>query len=196
MILENSKNDRGEGGDRRLTDRRIVRCGLSSQNGFALVTAIIISVAVFVLIIGMLYFTTKSTTMTGAGKRYATACEAADGVVEMVKDGIMNSDSLPNGFPTVCNENYNFSWAVGQVSTYCTLNFSSLQGTVLGTTYNATAKIYLTGSGVGAGYRIEFPPRAYAGGGNGISSVYRIYLKVTGPNNASCENSVLFRNFK
>jgi Tfp pilus assembly protein PilX len=169
---------------------------MSNESGFALIMALVISLAVFILIVGMLYFTTRSTTMTGAGKRYATACEAADGVVEIVKDAVMHSDSLPAGFPTACTESYDFTWAVGQVSQICTLNFTSLQGTVLGTTYNATAKINMTGSGVSPGYRIEFPPRAYAGGGNGISSVYRIYIKVAGPNNTSCENSVLFRNFK
>jgi hypothetical protein len=194
--MKMSRNSMRRKTDGRQLSRTADRFRLSNEDGFALVTAIIISAAVMVLIIGMLYFTTRSTTMTGAGKRYATACEAADGVVEMVKDAIMHSDSLPAGFPAACNESYDFSWAVGQTSQKCTLNFSSLQGTVLGTTYTATAKINMTGSGVSPGYRIEFPPRAYAGGGNGISSVYRIDISVTGPNNASCENSVLFRNFK
>jgi hypothetical protein len=168
---------------------------LSNQTGFALVTAIIISFAVFSLIIGILYFATKSTTMSGAGKRYATACQAADGAIEMMKDGLMHSDSLPPGFPTACDEGYAFTYAVGLPSTACTMNITSLQGTVLGTTYQATAKIYMAASYVQPGYRIEFPPRGYAGGSSGIAKIFRINMKVTGPDNAGCENSVLFRYF-
>jgi hypothetical protein len=167
---------------------------LSNQTGFALVTAIIISFAVFSLIIGILYFATKSTTMSGAGKRYATACEAADGAIEMMKDGVMHSDSLPPGFPTTCNESYAFSYAVGIPSTACTMNIASLQGTVLGTSYQATAKIYMAATYMVPGWKIDFPPTGSAGM-SGMAKIYRINMKVTGANNAGCENSVLFRYF-
>ncbi len=168
---------------------------LLNQNGFALITALIISIAVFSLIFAMLYFVTQSTIMSGAGKRYATASEAADGAVEMVKDGVMHSDSLAPNFPVNCNEGMSFTRAVGIMSQNCTLNITSLQGT-LGTTYNATATVSMTGTRHLPGYRIEFPPKAYAGGTIGVERAYKIDVKVTGPNNTGCENSVLFRHVK
>jgi len=194
-MRQETRNTINKGKSRRKPGRTMVCLRLSNQTGFALVTAIIISFAVFSLIIGILYFATKSTTMSGAGKRYATACEAADGAIEMMKDGVMHSDSLPPGFPTTCSEGYAFTYAVGLPATACTMNITSLQGTVLGTSYQATAKIYMAASYVQPGYRIEFPPRGYAGGSSGIAKIFRINMKVTGANNAGCENSVLFRYF-
>jgi len=176
--------------------RTLGQSALKNQQGFALVTAIIISVAVFVLITGMLYFATKSTTMSGVGKRYATACEAADGLAEIMKDAIMHSDSPPAGVPAICSgsgENYNFSYAVGTQSTPCTMSLT-LPGAV-GTIYQALVNINMTAIARSGGYSAEFPPRGYAGGGNGTSEIFRIDLKVTGPNNTQCENSILYRYF-
>jgi hypothetical protein len=172
---------------------------LSNQNGFALVTAIIISVAVFIMIVGMLYFVTKSTTMSGMGKTYTTSCEAADGTAEIVKDGIVNLASLAQlstGIPTTCNEGYSFYTAATTVSQPCTINLT-LPG-ALGTTYQALATITMSGFKIQPGYRIEFPPKAYAGGGNGIIDNYKIAIQVVGggTNNTKCENTVFYRNFK
>lgn len=177
------------------TGRALVSFRLSNQKGFALVTAIIISVAVFVMIIGMLYFVTKSTTMSGLGKQYATACEAADGAAEILKDGIVNLTQLPSGMPSTCNEGYSFNLAATTFSKPCTMNLT-LPG-VLGTTYQVLVTVTMTGYKVSSGYRIEFPPKPYAGGGNGIIDTYKFAIQVVGggSNNTKCENSVLYRNF-
>jgi hypothetical protein len=193
MMILNMKS----GVDKRINGKgasnALGQLGFSNESGFALVTAIIISVVVFVMISALLYFAMKSTTMSGAGKRYATACQANDGIIEMLKDGIMHLDSLPGGFPVTCQENYDFTWAMGKQNTVCTLNFT-VPG--LGTTYSAVATVYMAGFGVQPGYRIEFPPRAYAGGGNGISTMYRFDVQVTAPNNTRCDNAALYRNYK
>lgn len=196
-MMQNTRNSKSleEIGIR--SKRTLVQPVLKNQNGFALVTAIIISVAVFVLITGMLYFSTRSTSMSGVGKRYATACEAADGLGEIMKDAIMHPDSPPAGVPAICSgsgESYNFSYAAGTQSTPCTMSIS-LPGTI-GTTYQALVNVMMTAIARSGGYSVEFPPRGYAGGGNGTSQIFRIDLKVTGPNNTRCENSILYRNFK
>ncbi len=71
-------------------------CLLSTKNGVALVAALVITLAVAVLTIGTLYVVTQSTAMSGAGKRYATASEAADGSIEVMKAAIQ---LLANGEP-------------------------------------------------------------------------------------------------
>ena len=61
---------------------------IGNERGIALVMALIITLVVFLLIMSTIYVTTTSTKISGAGKRYASASEAADGAVEVMKDAI------------------------------------------------------------------------------------------------------------
>ncbi|OGW29542.1 MAG: hypothetical protein A2X56_12970 [Nitrospirae bacterium GWC2_57_13] len=170
------------------------RTGVRTERGVALVTALIVTLVVFLLIMSTLYVITTSTSMSGAGKRYATAADAGDGVVELTKElitVIWRDDDRPPAFPTEpCDgETYDVAYAVATLNTKCTQTLT-LPG--IGTSYTATVTIeYLYAVGQ-AGSRIEFPPR-YVAGMSGVGLYYRIITIVTGPNNTTAENSVLYR---
>ena len=163
---------------------------LPTEQGIALVIALMISLAVMVLIISTLYFVTQSASMSGAGKRYATASEAADGAVEVMKDAVNlilvgePVDSLPiadNDPPCLLN-------AVFSDDQSCTTTLT-LPGTV--GDFNASIVIMRLYSSPIPGGRIEF---ARAGGGAPTTAIYyRINTIVTGKGGTRAETSALYR---
>ncbi len=162
---------------------------LGSEKGIALVMALIISLTIMMLVAGVLYFTIQSTSISGAGKRYSTAEEAADGAVEIIKEGInsvQRTDPVPNiiNDPSDCFVNATITRGVD-----CTTLTINLPGTV--GTYTATATLQNLFTVALPGSRIEF---ARAGGIPATAVYYRIIVNVTDPTNTiKAENSVLYR---
>lgn len=163
------------------------------QKGLALVTTIIMTFAIMVMATGTLYFLNLSTNMSGAGKKYATALEAADGSVDLAKETInltWAGSPPPAVFtPGTCPPN-----AIVMKDTPC-------QGTVtlpaaLNGTYQATITITRLSDSISlVGGRIEFPPDNSGGGAAAKTAVlYRIATSVVGPDNTMAENSVLYRH--
>ncbi len=157
------------------------------EKGIALVTALIITLVVFLLVGSVWYATMKSTRMSS--HIYADACEAADGAIQMSKDAInqaMVGDPAPSVFSGTfsnCLRNN-----VTTVNATCTS-----QLTLPGTMGDFTASVNLTPIFQG-NIRLattRFPPSST---GNTSSVFYRIVTVVTGPGNAQCENAVVYRN--
>jgi hypothetical protein len=164
---------------------------LSTDKGIALVMAILISLAVMLLVISTLYFICRSTSVSGAGKRYATASEAADGAVEVMKDAInlilMGEpvSSLPivdAGTPcladSVVNENLS-----------CTTSLT-LPGTDFFADYKANITVMRLYTSTILGSRLEF---ARAGGVPTTAVYYRINTVVSGPGSTRAETTALYR---
>jgi hypothetical protein len=61
---------------------------LCADKGIALVMTLVVSLAGLAIATGIIYFLIQSIAMSAAGKRYATASEAADGAVEVMKDAV------------------------------------------------------------------------------------------------------------
>ncbi len=164
----------------------------ANERGVALTMALIITLVVFLLVISTMYVVTTSTSISGAGKRYATACEAADGAVEVMKDSIhrmMNGDpvsrlqvteQVPDELAQVLSEDNR--------STIVNLK---LEGTGLFTTYNATITVHRLYAKALPGHRLEFARAAGASGGTAI--YFRISTVVNGPNNTKAESTALYR---
>lgn len=162
---------------------------VANEKGIALVIALLMSVAIMALAAGVLYFITQATGMSGAGKRYATASEAADGAVNVIKDTInltMWGEPPAAGlFPGVnC-----LSTAILTEGSLCTTTIT-LPGTV-GGSYTATITLLRLYSVALPGGRLEFARSA--GGLSSTAIFYRINSTVTGPNNTRAENSALYR---
>jgi len=165
---------------------------MRNNKGIALVMALIITLVVFLLIMSTIYVTTTSTTISGAGKRYASASEAADGAVEVMKDAINLTmygeaiSTLPfdpattSGLVTALSQN--------NVPTDVTL---TLTGTVLASSYTAKITVERLYSKSIPGGRLEFGRSA--GGSGGTAVFFRISTIVTGPNNSTAETTALYR---
>ena len=165
---------------------------IKEERGVALVAALMISLSVMLLIVSTVYFVLHSTSISGAGKRYATASEAADGAVEVMKDTINliimgeTVSSLPIVDPSspclvdsVLNE---------QISCTTTL---TLPGSSLFSDYNAQITVMRLYASWLPGSRLEF---ARAGGGAPTTAVYfRINTIVKGPGSTRAETSALYR---
>jgi Tfp pilus assembly protein PilX len=163
---------------------------IRNDRGMALITSLLLSLGIMIMVMGVLYFITQSTTMSGAGKRYATAAEAADGAIEVAKDTInltMWGEPVAGVFPSsnclataILNQ--------GDQGTCASSSFS-LPG--VSGTYTATVRILRLYSVALPGNRIEF---ARGGGAvSGTAIYYRITSSVTGPGNTKAESSVLYR---
>jgi Tfp pilus assembly protein PilX len=164
---------------------------LTTDRGVALVMALLISLAVSLLIVSTIYFIIQSTNISGAGKRYATASEAADGAVEIAKDAISlilmgePASSLPVVDPdppclvnSVLNENES-----------CT---AALKLPAKGLLSSYSARITITrlyASSVGS--RIEF-----ARSGSGDAVYFRINTVVMGPAGTRAETTALYRHIR
>lgn len=166
---------------------------LSANHGIALVAALVITLAVTIFITGTLYVVTQSTMMSGAGKRYSTAAEAADGSIEIMKAAVQliargePAAALPivDSSPGCLVEAVLFLENV-PCTTSLTLPASDLFS-------NYSAKITLTRlfSSQLPGSRLEFPKS-----GNGPPSTaiyYRINAIVTGAAGIKAETSALYR---
>jgi hypothetical protein len=166
---------------------------LSTKRGVALVAALVIALAVSVLIIGTLYVVTQSTVMSGAGKRYTTASEAADGSIEVMKAAIQliakgeSVSSLPiiDSNPPCLVEAILFEENVP-----CTTTLT-LPGSELFSNYEAQITLMRLYASPLPGSRIEFPKS-----GVGLPSTaiyYRISAIVSGPGSTRAETSALYR---
>lgn len=162
---------------------------LQNERGIALVISLMISLVVMLTIIGVLYFIIQSTTMSGAGKRYATAAEAADGAVEVMKDAvnlIMVGEPIST-LPIVDDTPPCLLNAVLTENQICTTTIN-LPGTVSG--FTATVVLERLYSSTLSGGRLEF---ARGGGAPTTGVYYRINTVVAGASGTSAETTALYR---
>lgn len=159
-----------------------------NQKGIALVTALILTLAIMAMATGVLYFINYSITLSSAGKRYATAAAASDGGVDLAKDAIyqiMYGNSPPTGFAAACLIN-----AVTVENAPCSVTVT-LPGT-MSASYNVTVTVTRLYTDSLAGGRIEFARSA--GGAPSAAVYYRITTLVASTSdNTTAENAVLYR---
>ncbi|MBI5874448.1 MAG: hypothetical protein HZB81_01130 [Deltaproteobacteria bacterium] len=174
----------------------ILNAKIMNDKGVALIIALLMSVAIMAMVAGVLYFLNQSTSMSGAGKRYATAAEAADGAVNVMKDSInliMWGESilaLPIQTGNCSAQTYDLAYAVLNNNAACTTTINLLS-TALGGNYTATVTVTRLYSITLPGGRLEFARSA--GGVSSTAIFYRITTSVTGPDNSVAENSALYR---
>ena len=165
---------------------------LSTNNGVALVAALMISLSVMLLIVSTLYFVLHSTSISGAGKRYATASEAADGAVEVMKDTInlIIMGEPVSSLPIVDSSPPCLVDSVLNERTSCTTTLT-LPGNSLFSDYSAQITVMRLYASSPPGSRLDFP---LAGGGAPTTAVYfRINTIVKGPGSTRAETSALYR---
>jgi len=132
--------------------------------------------------------------MSGAGKRYTTASEAADGSIEIMKTAIQSIArgediaSLPiaDSTPPCLADAILFS-----DNTPCSATLT-LPSSDLFSRYSASVTVTRLYASPLTGSRIEFP-KAY-GGPATTAIYYRINAVVTGEGNAKAETSALYRH--
>jgi hypothetical protein len=163
---------------------------IRNQKGMALIFALMISAAIMAMVVGVLYFINQSTTMSGAGKRYATAEEAADGAINVVKDTInLTFWGEPPAAGLFASGN-NLATAILTEGVDGTATF--LLPSALGGNYQATVTVKRLYSTSLPGGRLEFSRSA--GGLSSQAIFYRITSRVTDPsNNTTAENAALYR---
>jgi hypothetical protein len=174
--------------NRRTTAHRLAK----TQKGVALVMALIITMVVFLLIGSTLYVINTSTSLSGAGKRFATACEAADGAVEVMKDSI-NLVMYGESFAELPLEIQNESQFLDAIATdnHSAEVTLTLPSTVFWSSYTASITVQRLYSKALPGGRLEF---ARSAGGSGGTAVYfKISTIVTGPNNTKAETTAMYR---
>lgn len=166
----------------------------TGSRGIALVTALIVTLVVFMLIMSTMYLVTSSTTMSGAGKRYATAQEAADSSVEVLKEciGLIAHGETVDSLPiTVTSGNLATTVFTEGSSNAATIRLT-LPGTELSSYYEATVKVERLFTKSLPGGRLEFGRSA--GGAGSTAIYYRISATVVGTHNATrAETSALYR---
>ena len=161
---------------------------IRTDDGIALVIALIISLVVMFLIISTVYFVTLSTSMSGAGKRYATVSEAADGAVEVMKDAInlMMAGEPVDALPIADSEPPCLVDSIIEGTAKCTACLV-LPGADFSTAYKANITVMRLYSVDAPGTSIDFLDK------KGTSVYYRINTTVTGPAGTKAETSVLYR---
>ncbi|MFZ3137709.1 MAG: hypothetical protein WA126_10015 [Thermodesulfovibrionales bacterium] len=165
---------------------------IKEERGVALVAALMISLSVMLLIVSTVYFVLHSTSISGAGKRYATASEAADGAVEVMKDSIhpIIMAEPVSSLPIVDSSPPCLVDSVLSEGTSCTTTLT-LPGSSLFSDYNAQITVMRLYTSSLPGSRLDFP---LAGGGAPTTAVYfRINTLVKGPGGARAETSALYR---
>jgi hypothetical protein len=170
----------------------------TNQRGIALVMALLVSAAIMAMILGTLLIINRSTQISGAGKAYNTAEEAADGAVNILKDAVnlaMWGEPMASVFPSAgaCSSGSSVATldAAALLDGSLCITTINLAGTALDTTYTATVTLERLYSVIPPGSRLEFARSA--GGASGAMIFFRITTKVVGPNNTTAENSVLYR---
>lgn len=168
----------------------------SSQSGIALVMAMLMSLAIMVLAVGVLYFVNQSSRMSGAGRRYVSASEAADGAIQLVKETInltMRTDITAlnaltgqaySSADTTC-----IADAIWDEKLPCQQATLTLLGALGKQNYTASISLSRLYTATVPGISVQFPP-------SGISSAatfYKITAIVLGPGGAASEVSVLYR---
>lgn len=168
---------------------------IRNSKGVALVMALIITLVIFLLVGSVMFFLNQSSTMSGVGKRYSTASEAADGAVNVVKDTInlvMWGDPVSSIFPgggACSGQSYVLSEALLSENMPCTTSIT-LPAAMTGS-YTATVTVVRLYSVTLPGGRLEFARTA--GGVASTAVFYRITTMVRGTDNTSAENSALYR---
>lgn len=174
------------------------RDALANQRGIALITALLVSAAIMAMIMGTLLLIDRSTQISGAGRAYSTAEEAADGAVNIMKDAVnlaMWGEPLaavfPNNGDCASGTEATLDAAVLVDNSVCVTSID-LTGTALGTRYTATVTLERLYSVIPPGARMEF---ARASGGTSSALIFfRITTKVVESNSGTtAENSVLYR---
>ncbi len=161
---------------------------LRNEKGIALMTALLMSLVIMLIVLGTHFFTIQSTKISGLGKAYATADEAAAGAVDIVKDSI-NSAFNAGGISALFPSENNFTTALYTTGTVCNTSISLPSS--LGGQFTATISMERLFSRGMPGSRLEFS-RA-AGGAPGTAIYFRITARVDGPNDTRAENSVFYR---
>jgi len=167
---------------------------LASEGGIALVFALIMSLAIMAMAAGVLYFVNQSTQISGAGKNYATASEAADGAVNLMKDVINLTLRADPDLADLLTQTWEDPPAC----------IATAEAVLNNDTWDETNPCLATvdmGNGFIANvslahlYRLGFGTVEFASStGTGSSAVfYKISVQVTGPNNASADSSMLYR---
>lgn len=158
-----------------------------NKNGIALVTALIISLVVMFLISGTIYFLVISTGIAGAGKRYSTAEEAADGAVQVIENVINlimmgeKIEDLPISDSSSCLVR---SIIVGDKD--CTVSLI-LPSTEIFKSYQADIMVKRLYSVQSPGSDLDFTKS------KGSSVFYKINTTVTGSGAIKAETTVLYR---
>jgi len=171
---------------------------IKNQRGVALITALLMSLVIMAMVTGTLYFVTQSTKMTGAGKRYATAQDAADGTIDLMKDvinftiwggDITQEDGLKDIIVEKVPSNPCLAKAVIiNPGLTCTVDIT-LPGEI--GDFNAEVTLERLFSKTLPGGRLEFAQSA--GGAPSNAVFFRISTEVKGPGNTTAENSALYR---
>lgn len=181
-----------ENGNSHSSEIQTPRGPLGNERGIALVMALIITLVVFMLIMSTMYVVNTATKLSGAGKRFATAAEAADGAVEVMKDSINlilygeSTTTLPlDSATTACLQ------TAVTTNSSCSGVKLNLTGTGLLQTYTATMTVQRLYSMTIPGGRMEFARSA--GGSGGTAVFFRISTSVVGPNNTTAETTALYR---
>ncbi len=172
--------------------RKSSRTAKRGERGIALLTALIITLVVFLLVTSILYMVTQSTLLGGAGKRYTTAADAADGAIEVTKDAVVQSlgySQPDSAIPLTPTSGVSFSSALigGGAATFT----MSLPGTGLLQYYNAKVTVERLFGATLPGNRKEFPPQTTSRSSTAL--YFRITTVVTGPNNSSAQSTVVYR---
>jgi hypothetical protein len=166
---------------------------VKDESGIALVSALLVSLSVMLLVMSTLYFVTQATNMSGAGKRYATASEAADGAVEVMKDAVnlilagepVSSLPVKDAMPPCLADSILFNENVDCSTTL------TLPGSGLFDDYKAGMTVTRLYTASLPGSRTEF---ARAGGGAPTTAIYfRISTVVTGAGSTRAETTALYR---
>lgn len=181
-------------GKSKTTTGRVHQGTACTDKGIALVTALIISLLVFMLITSTLYVITSSTGMSGAGKRYSTAAEAADGSVEVMKEAInlILSGEPVSSLPFTEKEGKLVDAVlVGGPANVANVEIT-LPGSGLSSRYAATVTVERLYAKTLSGGRIEF---ARPGSNAGTTAVYfRISVRVEGKGAGTrAETTALYR---
>jgi hypothetical protein len=161
--------------------------------GIALVTAMLVSLAISLLILSTLYFVVHSTALSGSGKRYATAVEAADGSVEVMKNAIklLLSGEPVDDLPIEDEDPPCLLGAVMNENSTCTVALT-LPATGFLKDYSVRITVMRLHSSALPGSTLQFPP---AGGGIPASATYfRINSVASGAGGSRAETSALYRH--
>ena len=159
-----------------------------TNEGIALVIALIISLVVMFLIISTVYFVTLSTSMSGAGKRYATVSEAADGAVEVMRDAInlMMAGEPVTSLPIADGEPPCLVDSIIEGTAKCTAALI-LPSADFFSSYEAKMTVTRLYSTDAPGTSIDFLDK------KGTAVYYRINTVVAGPAGTRAETAVLYR---
>lgn len=161
-----------------------------NEKGIALLLALIVTLVAFLMVASTLYVITQATRISGPRKVYATACQAADGAAEVLKDAVEKSiagDPVPDVLSSTFSNS--LSTVILNDGASCSTNIA-MPGAMGG--YSATVKITRMYAAYIVGARIKFPPDPYS---NGTAVFFKFDVTVTGPNNKSrCEDSIVYRH--